>query len=84
MVIVIDTFKLARIRGSTLSASVRRRGGDRLAGHLIITIDVKNGSYCYFVRCATLIVGVGGNALAQKQARLMHTTQTMIVQELVV
>ena len=37
--------------------------------------DVKNGSYCCCVRCTTLIVRVGRNALVQKLVQIitMHS-----------
>ena len=53
-------FVLTRNRGSTRSALARRRGGDRFESRLNTAKDVKNGSYCYHVKCATFIVRVGG------------------------
>ena len=37
----------------------------------VIAKDVKSCTYCCYVKCATLIVRVGGNALAPKQTQLI-------------
>ncbi len=56
---------ITQYRGSTRSALACRRGSDRFESRLntasftFLTKDVKKSSYCYYVRCATLIVRVG-------------------------
>ena len=40
----------------------------------VITKDVKSCTYCCYVKCATLIVRVGGNALAPNRCNLLPCT----------
>ena len=49
--VFINILQITRDRGSTCSASTRRRGGVRFEFRPYN--DVKNGSYCFYVRCTT-------------------------------
>ena len=67
--IVYDLLRLlTRDSGSTRRA---RRGGNRFESR-VITEDIKNDSYCYYVRYAILIVRVGGISWLKTGATYYH------------
>ncbi len=57
--------------GSHSSASMRVLGLEDLTQNRVIAKDVKSCTHCCYVKCATLIVRVGGNVLAPKQVQLI-------------
>ncbi len=66
---------LTRVCGVTLSAFAWRWGGDGFnsrPNYLVIAKYVKGGTYCCYVKCATLIVWVGGTPWPKQGTNQYH------------
>ncbi len=57
---------ITRVRGKKRSAS------SRLSPNRVIAKDVKSCTYCYYVRCTTLLVRVGGMPWPKIDANQYH------------